>query len=162
MGDFTTAAKWRAIIPITPWGRRSRTAPLIVISPCEPPELREFPSRARAELDFIHEISPAMKAQSLGALAVVALLCCGCAKTLDHVAPLEVAQDPAAYGFQEIAEMKDGVANVISGDRVTLGDMTMVAGVNKEYAKDNSDGKQLILTAHYDNGKLTAAKWGGF
>jgi hypothetical protein len=80
-------------------------------------------------------------------------------KKFEEMTALEVAQNTTEYGFEKLAEMNNGT---MSGRESYNADLTMVAGVNKQYVKKTSDGKPLILTVHYENGQPSFARWGGF
>ena len=72
---------------------------------------------------------------------------------------IEVAQDPAAYGFVKNGELDDGV---MEGGDIYIGNQTMVRGVNVQWVKHNSDGHDMYLSVHFEQGKPTYARWGGF
>ena len=80
-------------------------------------------------------------------------------KKFEDMTALEVAQNPTDYGFEKISEMDDGT---MSGKEAYNADLSMVAGINKQWVKKNSDGKTLVLTVHYDNDKPSIARWGGY
>lgn len=78
----------------------------------------------------------------------------GCSqKRLEDMKAIEVAQNPAAYGFVKGGSMEFRPIPG-SGYEPTRDD---------QWTKKTADGKLLILTIHYDkDGKLLSAKWGGF
>jgi PBP1b-binding outer membrane lipoprotein LpoB len=80
-------------------------------------------------------------------------------KKFEDMTALEVAQNPTEYGFEKICEMNNGT---MSGRESYNADLSMVAGMNKQWVKKNSDGKTLVLTVHYDNDQPVFARWGGF
>ena len=80
-------------------------------------------------------------------------------KKFEDMTAMEVAQDPAAYGFEKGGDMVDGV---MSGTDAHFGDQSWIRGINKQWTKKTPDGKAYILTIHYENDKIQAAKWGGF
>jgi hypothetical protein len=77
-------------------------------------------------------------------------------KRFEDMTALEVAQDPAAYGFEKGGSMvmtptADGVREGVAPSR------------DEQWTKKTEDGRVYILTIHYDkDGKLVHAKWGGF
>jgi hypothetical protein len=81
-------------------------------------------------------------------------------KPFSEMTAMEVAQDPAAYGFKIGGEMNDGV---MSGREAYNADLSMVYGINKQWLRTDPDGKVHVLTVHYDkSGKVLNARWGGF
>jgi hypothetical protein len=76
-------------------------------------------------------------------------------KRFEDMTALEVAKNPAAYGFKQggsmaITPTAEGVREGFPSSR------------DEQWIKE-SDGKLYILTIHYDDhGKLVSAKWGGF
>ena len=81
-------------------------------------------------------------------------------KPFSEMTAMEVAQDPAAYGFKKGGEIIDGV---IRGNDVYNADLSMVYGINKQWVKQDLGGKVHLLTIHYDkSGKVLNARWGGF
>jgi hypothetical protein len=80
-------------------------------------------------------------------------------KPLSEMTAMEVAQNPAEYGFKKTATMNDGV---MSGSDVYNGDLSMVIGRNEQWQLKKKDGTALVLTVHMENGKPARARWGGF
>jgi peptidoglycan hydrolase-like protein with peptidoglycan-binding domain len=77
-------------------------------------------------------------------------------KRFEDMTALEVAQDAAAYGF----ERGGGMVTTPTADGVREG---FPASRDEQWIKKTPEGKLYILTVHYDkDGKLMAAKWGGF
>jgi len=97
-----------------------------------------------------------MKKIFLKSLMVIAALFSGCSKSFQNKTPLEVAQDPAAYGFKQGGTIETTPNE--AGLRLGL-----EPSKNVQWTKEASDGKRYVLTIHYDkDGKLASAKWGGF
>ncbi len=66
---------------------------------------------------------------------------------------MEVAQNPAEYGFKKGGSM---VTSPVNGS-------DLEPSRDDQWIKETKDGKVYILTIHYDkNGKMVYAKWGGF
>jgi len=81
-------------------------------------------------------------------------------KPFSEMTAMEVAQNPAAYGFKIGGEMNDGV---MSGREAYNADLSMVIGINKQWLRTDPGGKVRVLTVHYDkSGKVLNARWGGF
>ena len=76
-------------------------------------------------------------------------------KRFEDMTAMEVAQDPAAYGFEKGGSMETNPteAGLRAGMKPSRDD---------QWTKKTSDGKLYILTIHYEDGKLVSAKWGGF
>jgi hypothetical protein len=68
---------------------------------------------------------------------------------------MEVAQDPAAYGFEKGGSMETNptAAGVAAGMKPSRDD---------QWTKKTSDGKLYILTIHFEDDRMVYAKWGGF
>jgi hypothetical protein len=74
-------------------------------------------------------------------------------KRLEDMTAIEVAQNPAAYGFT-----KGGTMSM-----VPVKGSTMEPSRDEQWTKKVSNGKIYILTIHYDkDGKMVSARWGGF
>jgi len=74
-------------------------------------------------------------------------------KPLSEMSAMEVAQNPAAYGFKKGGSM--ALSPVPGSD--------LEPSKDDQWTKEDEDGKLYILTIHYDkNGKIVSAKWGGF
>ena len=78
---------------------------------------------------------------------------------LSEMSALEVAHNPAKYGFKKTATMNDGV---MSGNDAYNGDLSMVIGRNEQWQLKKDDGTVLVLTVHWENGRPASARWGGF
>lgn len=74
-------------------------------------------------------------------------------KSFKNMTAIEVAQDPAAYGFKKGGTM---ALSPVKGS-------TMKPSYYQQWIKKASAGRVYILTIHYDmGGKIISAKWGGF
>lgn len=80
-------------------------------------------------------------------------------KPFSEMTAMEVAQNPAEYGFKKTATMNDGV---MSGSDAYNDDLSMVIGRNEQWQLAKKDGKVLVLTVHVENGKPARARWAGF
>lgn len=76
-------------------------------------------------------------------------------KKFEEMTALEVAQDPAAYGFEKGGSME-----------TTLTQAGIDAGMkpsrDEQWTKQATNGQLYILTIHYEDDKIVYAKWGGF
>lgn len=74
-------------------------------------------------------------------------------KPFSEMTAMEVAQNPAEYGFKKGGSM---VTSPVNGS-------DLEPSRDDQWIKETKDGKVYILTIHYDkNGKMVYAKWGGF
>ena len=76
-------------------------------------------------------------------------------KRFEDMTAIEVAQDPAAYGFVKSGSKRTDPteAGLRAGMKPSRDD---------QWTKKTPDGKLYILTIHYEDDKLVSAKWGGF
>jgi hypothetical protein len=80
-------------------------------------------------------------------------------KPFSEMTALEVALNPAAYGFKKNGSLIDGTMN---GSDIYMGNQTMIMGVNQQWVKHDPDGKDMVLSVHLEKGKPVYARWGGF
>lgn len=74
-------------------------------------------------------------------------------KPFSEMTAMEVAQNPAEYGFKKGGSM---VTSPVNGS-------DLEPSRDDQWIKETKDGKVYILTIHYDkSGKMVYAKWGGF
>ena len=75
----------------------------------------------------------------------------GCKKPLSEMSAMDVAKNPAAYGFKKGGSISE-VPEYGGGEASTY----------DQWTNKTSDGRLYILTIHYDkNRKILDAKWGG-
>jgi hypothetical protein len=80
-------------------------------------------------------------------------------KPFSEMTAMEVAQNPAAYGFVKNGDLINGV---MVGRDIYIGNQTMIAGENRQWVKHKPDGNDIYLSVHFEQGKPTYARWGGF
>ena len=74
-------------------------------------------------------------------------------KPFSQMTAMEVAQNPAAYGFKKGGSM---VTSPVNGS-------DFEPSRDVQWTKETRNGKLYILTVHHNkNGKIVYAKWGGF